>query len=362
MAAPAKSQPQSRWVRDLLCAETLADDLGVLGSWVGPRTGPVKRTNGQKEDYVLRRLLVAWKETRRLSFPVQVLAENMQDGEPDFLLSWPDGQTLGVEVTEAGEEDYQAWLTKTESGSSDVELIPLEASTDRTVSEIKRAIARKIAKLDKGYYSSPKECDLVVYDNTAWGGFIDKQEILSSLGRPNDLMGKFRQIHLVFGELICLDVFGRAPLFKDISATYEIDYARWIHEQVERLHQGAKEELDLAHIAEEIEDLGKSERRALASHLRNLLVHLLKWSYQPERRGNSWSASISNAKSEIQQLLMENPSFKQRVLKELLNVQYERARLAATEETGLPLEIFPEECPYTPEQLVDPEFLPNGDE
>ena len=110
-----KAAVDPRWFRTLNAPETLADDLGALGAWVGPRTGPDKRTHGQKEDYVLRRLLVAWKLTGRLRFPIEVRATTDEEGGPDFLLFGPDGQTLGVEVTEAGEEDYQAWLTRTES-------------------------------------------------------------------------------------------------------------------------------------------------------------------------------------------------------------------------------------------------------
>ncbi len=283
MSVHLKHLAKPRWDREIRSADTLADDLGVLGSWVGPRTGPLKRTKGQKEDYVLRRLLVAWKKVGELRWPIHLRAQLDDDGLPDFLFTWPDGGTLGVEITEAGEEDYQRWLTEEEAA-----VILFDASTSRRVEEIKRAIQRKTEKYDAGAYRDPEACDLLVYDNTAWGGFLDKRDLMSGLGRPNQLLGRFRQVHLVSGQIVVLDLFGEL-LCVDVSNTYEIDYAGWIFEQVERLRRGAASELDLAHIAEELEDLGRSERRALRSHLRDLLMHLLKWEHQPERRGVSWS-------------------------------------------------------------------------
>jgi hypothetical protein len=106
--------------------------------------------------------------------------------------------------------------------------------------------------------------------------------------------------------------------------------------------------------------LGKSERKALASHLRNLLLHFLKWQFQPGRRGKSWRLSIDNARSEIFELLTEMPSLR-RELNERIASEYGRARRTAEIETELDLATFPEECPYSRKQIVDPEFYP-GDE
>ncbi|MDH3472568.1 MAG: DUF29 domain-containing protein [Rhodospirillales bacterium] len=366
MAIAEKRSSAARWICELHSSETLADDLGVLGTWVGPRTGPIKRTKGQKEDYVLRRLLVAWKMQYELRFPVEIEARTDEEGEPDFVFIWPDGQTLGLEVTEAGDEDYQKWLTETEDlreEDSQEELVtelPQEASTPRTVSEIKKSIGKKVKKFDRGDYRSPLACDLIVYDNTAWGGFLDQQQLLQKLGRPNDLIGRFRKVHIVFGDTVILDIFGSGPVRVDLSDQYEIDYARWIFDQIERLRRGATQELDLAHIAEELEDLGKSERRALASHLKVLMEHLLKWQLQPLTRSSGWRGSIENARTEIHELLTESPSLRAH-LRNSVSREYGRSRLAAARESDLPFEVFPEECPYTLEQLIDPEFLPGGE-
>ena len=364
MVIAQTTDPEPRWMRTLESAGSLADDLGVLGTWVGPRRGPDKRTHGQKEDYVLRRLLVAWREMERLRLPVEIHAEDEREGEPDFVLRWPN-DSLGIEITEAGEENYQKWLTHLEQADpTEVESVPLEASTQRTAAEIEKAIRRKIEKYDRGAYRSPDACDLVVYDNTAWGGFLDATDVLHRIGRPERLLGRFREVHLVTGETVFLDVFlhairnvGRV----DIAATYEIDFAAWVRDQVEHLRQTAPENVDFMHIAEELEQLARSERRALGSHIRNLILHLLKWEFQEDRRGQSWRASIDNARSEVFELLTEMPSLR-RDIENQIEPRYDRIRKSAALQTELLLNRFPERCPYAAEQLMDPEFFPDPDE
>ena len=335
-----------------------------MGSWVGPRIGPNKRTQGDKEDYVLRRLLIALRTEDRLEFPVELSATHDEAGKPDFTFEWDDGRTLGLEVTEAGEEDYQRWLTLFEEEgvvNPSPTNVPFEASTTRTAAEIKRAIASKVEKHDKGKYQGPDDCDLVVYDNTAWGGFLDKREIIDALGRPNHLLRRFRQIHVVFGSVAYLDVFGEGCRAVDISRTYEADYVRWILDQTKSLREGAGDKLDLPNIAEELGDLGRSDRRAVASHLKNLILHLLKWQFQPQRRTQSWSLSIENARSELFELLTESPSLRAELSK-VVAKSYLRARREAARETGLNLTDIPERCPYELLQLLDDEFLPDEDD
>ena len=360
MVIPQTTAAESRWVRTLRSAETLDEDLGVIGVWVGPRRGPDKRTHGQKEDYVLRRLLVAWREKGCLRLPLEIHAEGEREGEPDFVIVWPD-RSLGIEITEAGEENYQEWLTYVERGSSpDAESVPLAASTPRTAAEIGKAIQRKAEKYDCGAYRGQDACDLVVYDNTAWGGFLDTTEVLHRIGRPNRLIGRFRELHLVKGEIVFLDVLGESRRV-DVRQTYEIDLAAWVHDQVERLRRDATDELDVAHIVEELEQFARSERRALGSHMRNLILHLLKWEFQQDRRGQSWKASVDNTRSDIYELLTEMPSLR-RDLENQIGPRYARIRKSAAFQTGLPLARFPERCPYAAEQLMDSEFLPEGHE
>ena len=355
--AHASANREPRWLLTLRGATSLDDDLGMLGTWVGPRTGPDSRTHGQKEDYVARRILVAWRECGLLQFPVEVQAETETEGEPDFVLAWSGGDSLGLEVTEAGEEIYQKWLTFTERSEA-TDSIPLGASTPPMAAEIKGAIRRKVKRYDEGAYRGPDACDLVVYDNTAWSGLLDVRDVIARLGGANDLMGRFRQVHLVSGEVVFVDVLGEGRRV-EVRQTYEIDFAAWVHEQVERLRRGATDEVDIEHIAEELEQLARSERRALASHLHNLMLHLLKWQFQPSHRGDSWSASIDNARSHIHELLTEMPSLRQYVEGQIEH-QHDRARKSAAAQTGLPKARFPEDCPYAAEQLLDPEFLPSA--
>ncbi len=258
MSLAAKIESEGRWRRTLESPDGLAEDLGSLGVSVGPRTGPTRRTHGEKEDYVLRRLLIAWKKKENLRFPVDVQAAS-EATAPDFVLYWPDGETRGVEVTEAGKEDYQAWMTTVESkiGSGKTVSLPFDESIKGTAAEILDVIRKKVGKAKKGQYRDPEDCDLLVYDNTAWGGFLDGRELLDALGRPKDLVGPFRQIHLVEGAKVHLDIFGQRQSV-DISKEYETDYAGWITEQAERLRDGATDKLDLAHLADQAHHLPKT--------------------------------------------------------------------------------------------------------
>jgi len=332
---------------------------------VGPRTGPNKRSQGDKEDYVLRRLLAAWTIAGRIAFPCEIRAARTDKGEPDFLLTLPDGRTAGIEITEAGEEKYQEWLTHTELGEEDVIDDPFDPSEQRTVSELVQAIERKVDAFDRGSYRSPGTCHLVIYDNTASGSYLDYSDLVARLRtqvheRSNAFAGRFATVAVIFGERVVLDVLGQ-PTVVDVSKAYEADYAGWIGEQVKHLQKGETDQLDLKHIAEELADLGRSERRALASYIRNTLVHLLKYELkyelQPAKRTPSWRLSIMNSRAEIDDVLTESPSLR-RELPEHVAQQYVRAVRQAADETGLPSEVFPTACPYSPQQLVDDDFFP----
>jgi hypothetical protein len=142
---------------------------------------------------------------------------------------------------------------------------------------------------------------------------------------------------------------------------YEQDFFAWTQQQAALLRKGVVDALDLTNLAEEIESLGKSDRRALGSHLRNLVMHLLKWQYQPSGRltGHSWRSSIRNARAEITVLLEDSPSLQQEVVG-LLTRWYPLARLDAADETRLLLTTFPTACPWTPFQVLDPDFWPDA--
>ncbi len=147
---------------------------------------------------------------------------------------------------------------------------------------------------------------------------------------------------------------------KPLRHGYEEDFAAWSAEQAALIRAGRWAETDIEHLAEEIESLGKSDRRALAGHLEIVLMHLLKWQFQPARRSSSWEVSIRNGRTEAQEILADSPSLR-RLVPELVARRYRNARLNAAAETGLPAGSFPEDCPYSVEQILDFDFLPEDD-
>ena len=138
---------------------------------------------------------------------------------------------------------------------------------------------------------------------------------------------------------------------------YDTDFVQWINQTAELLKQGRFDELDIENLIEEVESLGRSEKSAVRSNLRVLLMHLLQWQYQPSQRSGSWKGSIREHRKRIQYALKDSPSLKNHYTA-VFEESYITARLLASDETELPLEIFPVECPYTPEQVLDEEFWP----
>jgi hypothetical protein len=140
---------------------------------------------------------------------------------------------------------------------------------------------------------------------------------------------------------------------------YDEDFYAWTQEQAALLREGAVHALDLANLAEEIESVGKRDRRALGSHLRNLILHLLKWQYQPSGRvtGHSWRSSIRNARAEIAVLIEDSRGFEHEVPR-LIERWYPLARLDAADETRLPLLTFPDTCSWTKAEILDQDFWP----
>lgn len=138
---------------------------------------------------------------------------------------------------------------------------------------------------------------------------------------------------------------------------YDTDFIAWLEEQASLLREGRFDELDLDNLIEEIESLGRSERGAIESHLENLLMHLLKWAYQPSYRGRSWRLSIGNSRDQAQKHLRKNPSLNAKV-QELADDAYSMAVRRASRETGLGRECFPDVCPWPLLQVMDEDFFP----
>lgn len=151
----------------------------------------------------------------------------------------------------------------------------------------------------------------------------------------------------------------------DIDTLYDSDFYAWTERQAEALRRLARRNpelayelaLDFANLIEEVEDLGRATKRAIETRLELLLLHLAKWRWQPERRSRSWRRTIEEQRRRIPRLLRKNPGLKPK-LPGMLPEAWEAAREDAADETELPLETFPEACPFTLEQVLDPDWWP----
>jgi hypothetical protein len=142
------------------------------------------------------------------------------------------------------------------------------------------------------------------------------------------------------------------------SARYETDVIAWAYQQAALLRAGRFAELDIEHIADEIEDVARSEQRELASRMAVLLAHLIKWRYQPERRGTSWQRTIREQRRSIARRLRRTPSLKHALGDtDWWADAWGDAVAIALNETGL--EDLPETCPWTTGQILDPDWLPD---
>ena len=143
------------------------------------------------------------------------------------------------------------------------------------------------------------------------------------------------------------------------DAAYDADFHAWAMDQGHKLREGRFDALDLANLAEEIESMGRAEKRELSSRLTVLLTHLLKWAAQPARRGRSWANTIGEQRDQAAIIIRDNPSLRP-VLPEILADAYRLGRRGAIRETGLSARRFPASCPWTWGQVTNETFLPDA--
>lgn len=146
-----------------------------------------------------------------------------------------------------------------------------------------------------------------------------------------------------------------------LATLYDQDYYTWAMRTAELIRQGRFDEIDTDHLAEEIEDMGKSTQRELVSRLIVLLAHLLKWQYQAEQRpdhGRSWRLTIKEQRRQLAILLRKNPGLKP-LVDESVEEAYGTAQLIAARETNLDETVFPERCPFAFEDVIDDDFWPD---
>jgi hypothetical protein len=144
-----------------------------------------------------------------------------------------------------------------------------------------------------------------------------------------------------------------------MKIAYEQDVVAWAYEQAALLRAGKLATLDIEHIAEEIEEVGKSQQRELASCLAVLIAHLLKWQFQPGRCSKSWQHTIATQRKEVAYILLEASSLRQKFDDERwLDIVWSKATSQVENETGLDLEVFPKICVWSMDQILSQEFYP----
>ena len=145
------------------------------------------------------------------------------------------------------------------------------------------------------------------------------------------------------------------------TSLYEQDIYLWLQTNINLLKEGRVAEIDLENLLEELESLGRSEKNALKSNLRVLIMHLLKYKYQSEKRTNSWIYTIREHRKRIRDTFQSSPSL-YRFFEDIFDESYQDARELAADETGLSIQIFPPESPFTREEVLNPDFLPADNE
>ena len=148
------------------------------------------------------------------------------------------------------------------------------------------------------------------------------------------------------------------PVKEERQPLYERDFCLWVEEQVRLLKEGRLEQLDVVNLIDEIEDLGIHDKKAVESNLVVVLKHLLKYQFQPRRRSRSWPSSIAEHRRRLRNDLATSPSLRP-YAGARFEENYRDGRHQALIETGLASNALPSASPYTLEQTLDPEFLPD---
>ncbi len=151
----------------------------------------------------------------------------------------------------------------------------------------------------------------------------------------------------------------QADLKVSLKQLYEKDFVLWVDETVQQLKNKDVDNLDWEHLIEEIEALGNEQRRKVRSYLKQLFIHLLLYAYwvtEKERCAKGWRDEIDNFRDELDDLLESKVLYN--YYQQEFDKMYQKARLRVVQKTGLPSSIFPKNCPFTSEQILDFEFFP----
>ncbi len=153
-----------------------------------------------------------------------------------------------------------------------------------------------------------------------------------------------------------------APHLTNSSTLYERDYYLWLQQTTLLLRNGQLSDLELPNLIEELEDMGKKERRSVYSNLKILLLHLLKYKYQPQKRSHSWKFTIEEHRQRIREAFEDSPSL-ENYCEEIFAAGkcYHDAKRLAVNETGLPSDLFPSHCPFSLEEVLAEDYIAGDD-
>jgi hypothetical protein len=141
------------------------------------------------------------------------------------------------------------------------------------------------------------------------------------------------------------------------NTLYETDFFAWTQEQAQLLRARRFDDLDLDNLVDEVESVGSSEKREIRNRLKGLITHLLKWKYQPARRGTSWRRTIKSHREILADIVQSSPSLRPYLL-HAISAAHQGATVDASEETGLAAGVFPDECPFSAIEILDLGFFP----
>ncbi len=133
---------------------------------------------------------------------------------------------------------------------------------------------------------------------------------------------------------------------------YDTDFCLWIDHNVSLLRQGNLQDIDVENIAEELDSMSRSDKRELLSRLTVLIMHLLKWEYQVDKRSKSWTSTIKVQRLGIKKLIKNSPSLKYNIEAVVIEA-FDDAKYLFEDETEIDKNTLPITCPYTFEELMN---------
>ncbi len=332
MAVPAQSPGTIRWRIRFEAARSFGFDLDKIASpFDRPDTRSAWQTNAETAvDYAFQRVLTAFRYDEDLDFPLEVVAAPLNDGVGHYDVVPDSGRrarSILVAIAGAPENDVALFrdLLGREPAPSDIAVF-----------------------LDRG--------GVAPVPNEVAPELSGDEEVVTKLAKPSHI-----GVHFLNPHHCRLFALSEGERYVWLGASYSTDYVGWVFDQATRLHGAVIPGVDCVEVAEELRDLGRKEKHAVRNHLCNLLMHLLKWKYQPDQRSGSWRGTIRNARKQIHRKTSESPGLKSN-LSEWFYLEYGNARELASDETELPIEVFPVKPPFALDEVLDETWLPEANE